>query len=104
MHNKLLNFGKTELIHTCHISLYIGGFDRGSCNVQCRLGGADVLEPEHQHIPGPAMGKGAGDTWRGPAFSEQICDRVREGFARDRPTGHPQGRSMLQALHRLRCR
>lgn len=55
-----------------------GGVDGGTGNAQRRPRRANVLEPEHQHIPRPAVGERAGDARRGPAALEQVRDRLRD--------------------------
>ena len=57
-----------------------GGVDGGAGDAQRGAGGAHLLEPQHQHLPGPAVGPGPGDARRGPAAGQQVRRRIHHGL------------------------
>ena len=46
-----------------------------------RYRGPDLLDPEHQHLPRPALGPGSGDLRRGPLPHGPDGERLRAGAA-----------------------
>lgn len=77
-----------------------GGVDGGEGDAQRRAGRAHVLEPQHQHLPRPAVGTRPGDARRGPRHGEQVRRGIRDGAAGDRRGGV----RVLQARHGVRRR
>lgn len=85
-----------------------GRVGRGARDVQRGSGGANDVEPECEHLQGPAVGPRAGDPRRGPHRCRAVRSRVRArppAALRRFPRAQPaQAGRLLQALHRLRPR
>ena len=61
------------------------------------------MVPEREHLPGPAVGPGAGDPRRGPRRRQPLRRRLRPGHPGERLLA-PADLGVLQARHALRPR